>query len=84
MQIRWSVPAAEDLERMCARIERDNPEAASRVANIIYIYKVAHGLKIFLTWGNRASAYLDAASFLSHLSIPLVKPPTSPQDRISS
>lgn len=36
MQLRWSVPAAEDLERICAWIERDNPEAARRVAKIIY------------------------------------------------
>jgi addiction module RelE/StbE family toxin len=36
MEIRWSVPAVEDLERICARIERDNPEAARRVASVIY------------------------------------------------
>lgn len=36
MQIRWSWPAAEDLERICERIERDNPEAARRVARTIY------------------------------------------------
>jgi len=36
MQIRWSLPAAEDLERICAWIERDNPEAARRVAKIIF------------------------------------------------
>jgi len=36
MEIRWSLPAAEDLERICAWIERDNPEAARRVAEIIY------------------------------------------------
>jgi len=36
MEVRWSVPAAEDLERICARIERNNPEAARRVAKIIY------------------------------------------------
>jgi plasmid stabilization system protein ParE len=28
--------AAEDLERICAWIERDNPDAARRVAKIIY------------------------------------------------
>jgi plasmid stabilization system protein ParE len=33
MEIRWSVPAAEDLERICAFIERDNPEADIRLAN---------------------------------------------------
>jgi toxin ParE1/3/4 len=36
MQIRWSAPAAEDLERICSWIERDDPEAARRVAAIIY------------------------------------------------
>jgi toxin ParE1/3/4 len=36
MEIRWSLPAAEDLERICERIERDNPEAARRVAQTIY------------------------------------------------
>jgi len=36
MEIRWSVPAVEDLERICERIERDNPEAARRVARTIY------------------------------------------------
>jgi toxin ParE1/3/4 len=36
MEIRWSLPAAADLEFNCARIERDNPEAARRVARTIY------------------------------------------------
>jgi toxin ParE1/3/4 len=36
MEIRWSVPAAEDLERICTWIERDHPEAAKRVAAAIY------------------------------------------------
>ena len=36
MEIRWSLPAAEDLLRICEWIERDNPEAARRVAKIIY------------------------------------------------
>ena len=36
MEIRWSLPAAEDLERICERIELDNPEAARRVARTIY------------------------------------------------
>jgi toxin ParE1/3/4 len=36
MKLRWSSPAAEDLERICQRIERDNPEAARRVARTIY------------------------------------------------
>ena len=36
MQVRWSIPAAEDLEHICEWIERDNPEAASRIAKTIY------------------------------------------------
>lgn len=36
MEVRWSMPAAEDLERICEWIERDNPEAARRVARTIY------------------------------------------------
>jgi len=36
MEVRWSLPAAEDLERICERIERDNPDAARRVAQTIY------------------------------------------------
>jgi len=36
MEIRRSLPAADDLERICQRIERDNPDAARRVARTIY------------------------------------------------
>lgn len=36
MLVRWSTPAAEDLERICERIERDNPDAARRVARTIF------------------------------------------------
>lgn len=36
MEIRWSVPVADDLERICQRIERENPEAATGVARTIY------------------------------------------------
>jgi plasmid stabilization system protein ParE len=36
MQLRWSIPAAEDLEHICEWIEHDNPEAARRVARTIY------------------------------------------------
>jgi plasmid stabilization system protein ParE len=36
MEVRWSLLAAEDLERICERIERDNPEASRRVARTIY------------------------------------------------
>ena len=37
MEVRWALPAAEDLERICERIQRDNPEAARRVARTIYL-----------------------------------------------
>ena len=36
MEVRWSIPAAEDLEHICEWIERDSPEAARRVARTIY------------------------------------------------
>ncbi len=36
MEVRWSMPAAEDLEHICEWIERDNSEAARRVARTIY------------------------------------------------
>ena len=36
MIVRWWLPAAEDLERVCERIERDNPATAHRVATTIY------------------------------------------------
>lgn len=36
MEIRWSIPAADDLERICAWIESDSPEAARRVAQTVY------------------------------------------------
>ena len=36
MDVRWSPSAAQDLERICERIERDNPDAAWRVAKTIY------------------------------------------------
>ena len=36
MDVRWSLPAAEDLQRICERIERDHPDAARRVARTIY------------------------------------------------
>jgi plasmid stabilization system protein ParE len=36
MEVRWSVLAAQDLERICERIERDNPEAATQAARTVY------------------------------------------------
>ncbi len=36
MEVRWSPEAADDLERICERIELDGPDAARRVARTIY------------------------------------------------
>jgi len=36
MEVRWSAIAADDLERICAWVERDNAEAARRIATTIY------------------------------------------------
>ncbi len=54
MEVRWSVPAAEDLERICAWIERDNPAPARRVAKIIY--DGCSQLKDFPIWDEPAAA----------------------------
>jgi plasmid stabilization system protein ParE len=56
MEIRWSVPAADDLERICQRIERDNPEAAIRVARTIY--EGCSRLKDFLQLGRTSGRML--------------------------
>jgi toxin ParE1/3/4 len=36
MQVRWSTLAAEDLERIFQRIEKDNPVAAHKTVKAIY------------------------------------------------
>jgi toxin ParE1/3/4 len=36
MQVRWTRPAAEDLERIARRIQQDNPAAALRIAKTLY------------------------------------------------
>jgi plasmid stabilization system protein ParE len=36
MQVRWSTLAAEDLERIFQRIERDNPAVAHKTVKAIY------------------------------------------------
>jgi toxin ParE1/3/4 len=36
MEVRWSTLAAEDLERIFQRIERDNPTAARETVQAIY------------------------------------------------
>lgn len=56
MLIRWSELAAQDLERICERIERDNPDAARRVARTIY-----DGCAGLQTFPNRGRASLRLA-----------------------
>lgn len=36
MRLRWTLPAAEDLTRICDHIHKDSPAAALRVARTIY------------------------------------------------
>ena len=36
MEVRWSTPAAEDLEHIFRRIEKDNPTAARETVKAIY------------------------------------------------
>jgi toxin ParE1/3/4 len=67
MEVRWSLPAAEDLERICQRIERDNPEAARRVARTIY--DGCARLKDFPSLG-RASRRLDGRRELTFAPLP--------------
>jgi len=68
-EIRWSLPAAQDLERICSWIERDNPDAAARVARIIY-----HGcgeLKKFPNMG-RASRRISGRRELTFPPLPYI------------
>ena len=36
MRVRWTAPAADDLERIVEYIGKNNPEAARRVAQAIF------------------------------------------------
>jgi toxin ParE1/3/4 len=36
MQVRWTRPAAQDLQHIARRIRRDNPVAAQRVVKTLY------------------------------------------------
>jgi toxin ParE1/3/4 len=36
MQVRWTRPAAQDLQHIARRIRQDNPAAARRVAKTLY------------------------------------------------
>ena len=69
MVVRWSLPAAEDLERICEWIERYNPEAARRVARIIY--DGCARLKDFPNLG-RASTRLPGRRELTFAPLPYI------------
>jgi toxin ParE1/3/4 len=69
MEIRWSLPAAEDLERICERIERDNPDAARRVAKTIY--DACGRLKDFPNIG-RASSRMSGRRELTFAPLPYI------------
>lgn len=71
MAVRWSLPAAEDLERICEWIERDNPEAARRVARIIIIYDQCGTLQDFPNIG-RASRRMPGRLELTFASLPYI------------
>jgi plasmid stabilization system protein ParE len=55
MEVRWSLPAADDLQRICEWIERGNLETARRVARTIY--HGCEGLKQFPKMGQRPLAW---------------------------
>jgi plasmid stabilization system protein ParE len=63
MEVRWSEAAAEDLERICEWIDRDDPEAACRVARTIY--EQCGRLRDFPTLDEPAGAWLVGASLRS-------------------
>jgi toxin ParE1/3/4 len=69
MEVRWSMPAAEDLERICEWIERDNPEAARRVARTIY--DQCASLKDFPNIG-RPSRRMDGRRELTFAPLPYI------------
>jgi toxin ParE1/3/4 len=69
MEIRWSLPAAEDLERTSEQIERDNPDAAWRVAETIY--KACGQLRIFPNMG-RASKRIGGRRKLKFAPLPYI------------
>jgi len=67
MEVRWSPAAADDLERICDQIERDNPEAARRVARTIY--DGCGRLKDFPSLG-RASRRMEGRRELTFAPLP--------------
>jgi plasmid stabilization system protein ParE len=69
MEVRWSIPAAEDLEHICEWIERDNPETARRVAR--RIYDECARLKDFPNLG-RASRRMPGRRELTFAPLPYI------------
>jgi toxin ParE1/3/4 len=69
MEVRWSLPAAEDLERICEWIDRDNPEAARRVARTLYAQ--CDRLKEFPNLG-RASLRMAGRRELTFAPLPYI------------
>ncbi|HEX4231738.1 MAG TPA: type II toxin-antitoxin system RelE/ParE family toxin [Bryobacteraceae bacterium] len=69
MEVRWSLPAAQDLQRICDWIERDNSEAARRVARTIY--DGCARLRDFPNLG-RASRRINGRRELSFASLPYI------------
>jgi len=69
MEVRWSVLAAQDLERICERIERDNPEAATQVARTVY--EACARLKDFPHLG-RASRRIEGRRELVFSPLPYI------------
>jgi toxin ParE1/3/4 len=69
MEVRWSLPAAQDLERICEGIERDQPEAARRVASTIY--EQCARLKDFPNLG-RASSRMAGRRELTFAPLPYI------------
>ena len=63
------MPAAEDLERICQRIERDNPEAAIRAAKTIY--DGCAQLRVFPNLG-RASRRMSGRRELTFPPLPYI------------
>jgi toxin ParE1/3/4 len=51
MRVRWTMDAADDLERITAHIAEDRPDAAIRIARTIY-----QGIASLTTFPNRGRA----------------------------
>jgi phenylacetaldehyde dehydrogenase len=57
MQVRWTAPASQDLQRITRRIRRDNPTAARQVAKTLYDGAMSHErVKGFLEAGRKEGA----------------------------